>query len=146
MEQSPSWESHSSSASQENYILWNLMLHDHVCKSLTLVPILSQMHPHPPVSFKIHFGFFPSITRVPEMVSCQIFPPKFCWHLLLSCVCMPHPSQLWFHCPNDICEEYKSWSSLYSFLLPSLTFTILGPNLAHHPKCERPSYTPHKQR
>jgi len=27
------------------------MLHDHVCKSLPLVPILSQMHPYPLVLF-----------------------------------------------------------------------------------------------
>jgi len=46
MEQSPSSEANSHSASQETpHLLWNLKLHHCVYKSFPLVPILSQMTP-----------------------------------------------------------------------------------------------------
>jgi hypothetical protein len=45
MEQSPSWEANSSSASEEiPHILWNLKAH-YCCLSRTFVPVLSQMTP-----------------------------------------------------------------------------------------------------
>jgi hypothetical protein len=43
MEQSPSWEVTSLSASQENHLLWNMSVHCRVHKSLPLVPIPSHV-------------------------------------------------------------------------------------------------------
>jgi hypothetical protein len=65
MEQSPSWEANSSSASQEiPCFLWNTKVHYCIHKSLQPVPILSHInpvHPQPSQILKIHFQYYPPI-------------------------------------------------------------------------------------
>jgi hypothetical protein len=80
MEQNPSWEANSRSASQViSCLLWNPKVHDRDHRSLILTPILNQMrtvHTFPPYFPKIHSNI--------------IFPPAslrniliFSSHLLL---------------------------------------------------------------
>jgi len=85
MDQSSSWEANSHSASQETpCYFWNPNIY-RVLKSLSLVPILSQMYPvHTILSYlhKIHSStIFPTTLRSPKVVSSlQIFWPRFCMH------------------------------------------------------------------
>jgi hypothetical protein len=71
MEQGPSWEANSFSASQEiPCILWNPKVHYHIHKSPPPVPILSQLnavHAHPSNFLKIHFNiiiYYPTTMQV----------------------------------------------------------------------------------
>jgi hypothetical protein len=71
MEQSPSWEANSHSASQEIFLLlWNSKVHHRVHKSPQLVPVVAQMNPvHTfPLRFpkiqSIHFPFSRSFQRI----------------------------------------------------------------------------------
>jgi hypothetical protein len=78
MEQDPSWEANSHSASQEiPHLLWNPKVHYHAQNTPPLVPILSHMHPvHilPSCFPKIHSHvIFPSIPRSSE----GLFPSGF---------------------------------------------------------------------
>jgi hypothetical protein len=90
MEQRPSWEADSHSASQEiACLLWNPKVHYRVHKSLPLVPIHSHTNPcHtlPPYLLKVLCNIFlPSTPRSSEWsLPFRFFRPKFCMHFLCS--------------------------------------------------------------
>jgi len=94
MEQSPTWEAHSLSRSQEipppPLPVWNPKFHYRVHKSSPPVPILSPMYPvHvlPPISF-VHFSIIFTSTSSTYR-SFQSFRPKF-YVCFLSLPCMLH--------------------------------------------------------
>jgi hypothetical protein len=76
MDQSPSWEANSNSASQEiPRFLWNPMVHNRVHKSPPLVPIM--IHMHPVHNFPSHF----------PKIQFNIIFPATCRLGLPSCLC-----------------------------------------------------------
>jgi len=69
MEQSPSWEVNSHSASQEIlHLLWNMKVHYCVHKGPPLVPTLSQMHPLSRSFQRIHPNPRPCVTFCNKLV------------------------------------------------------------------------------
>jgi hypothetical protein len=137
MEPSPPWEAASRSAPQEfPNILWNPKVH-HVHKSPPLVPTLNHIHPvHTTTSYfsKIHF-----IIILASTARSSYWSASFCLsHQNLACI--PFLSMLATYTANHILidliiliifeEEYKFWSSsLCSFLQPSVTSSLFGPNI-----------------
>jgi hypothetical protein len=74
MEQSPSWEANSHSASKEiPCLLWNPKVHYCVNKSLSLVPVLSQM--------KLVHTFRLCFPKIPSNVTFPSMPRSFEWFL-----------------------------------------------------------------
>jgi hypothetical protein len=139
MEQSPSWESNSHSASQETpRLLWNPKVHDHVHKSPPVVRNLSQMnsvHKFPSEFPKIHSNiislFMPKSSEwsLPFKYSDQNFVCTS--HLHHACY-MRRPSHLPLRDHPIIIpgEAYKLWSSsLRSLLQSPATFSLLEPNI-----------------
>jgi len=118
MEQGPSWEAISHTASQEiTHLLWNSMVHYPLHNSLPLVPILSQVHPvhsFPPCLPKIHSNtVFPSG-----------FPTKILYAFLISPIHPTWPAHLIlldFISLTTFCEAYKLWSSSLCSLLQAPT-------------------------
>jgi hypothetical protein len=135
MEQSPSWEANSHSASQEfPRLLWNLTVYYRVYNSPPLVPILSQMNP-------VHT--FPHYLPYIQILSCHLhlgLPCCSCLHVFrplyvffippMRAMCSTH--LILFHLLVIILGEvYKLWSSsLCSLLHPPATSSFLSPNIS----------------
>ena len=106
MEQSPSWESDRSSASQEVlHISWNPEVHCRIHECPPPFPILSQINlvnASPSHFFKIHFS-----------INISFMPRSSKWSLFLGC---PHQNAVWTspvpltcHMPRP---SYSSWLGL----------------------------------
>jgi len=129
MEQSPSWEANNHSARQKiTHLLWNLEVHSHVQKSLSLVPVLSQMnlvYTFPPCFSKIHSGIIiPSFPRSskwsrPFGFSNQSF--VLISYISHVCYMAPHLTHLDLITLIIFSEEYKLWSSSLCIFLHFLT-------------------------
>jgi hypothetical protein len=142
MKHCSSWEANSHSASQE--ISWqNTVGHYHLCKSLSLVPILGQMnlfHTLPPMCLKFNpllsfhlclgllTGLFPSGVSFDLQGLNQNF---ICISYLFHACYMPHPSHPpWFDHPNNIWWSVQVWNSSFcSLLQPPSTSSLLGPSI-----------------
>jgi hypothetical protein len=132
LEQSPSWEANRFSASQEIlHILWNLKFHYHIHSAhhLSLFSASSIQSTTLTSHFlKIHLNIV-----IPSTSGSSLrFPHQnaeyasFLHHLCYK----PHPSYYSrFYHPKILCEEYRSLSSLYSFIHSPVTSSLRGPNI-----------------
>jgi len=133
-EQNPSWEVISCSASQDTAcLLWDRNVHYHVHRNSPQVPILNQMnliHTHPPYFYNIHSNInLPSMSRSSKWSVPFRFPNQkyVCTSHLFQMCCMPHhPHSPWSDNTNTW-WRVTWWSfSLYNFLQPPITSSILG--------------------
>ena len=138
MEQSPSWEANSFSASQEiTHIIRNTKVHSRVSQSPQLVPILGQIYPFhtlPTDFFTIHCNIFPpstsAISQLLLSFSCTLQDPLFISSPPHTCH-MSHTSHTLFDHRNNICCRVQIMSSsLRTFLHFPLASSILGPNIS----------------
>jgi hypothetical protein len=120
MEQSPSWETNSSSASQEiPHILCNPKVRYRIHKCPSSVPILSQINPiYASFHFvKIHLNIIlPSTPSLPRGLFLSGFPtnnPVYTSPLPHTCY-MPRPSHSsWFDHPNNRVSQ-QVWQQIES--------------------------------
>jgi hypothetical protein len=138
MQQRPSWEANSFSASQEiSHILWNPEVHYCIHNSLPPVPILSQLNPvHVPPShfFKIHLNIIP-----PSMPGSAKWSPSLrspyqnpvCTALFpIRATCPAHLILLDLITRIILGDEYRSLSSsLCSLLHSPVNSSLLGQNI-----------------
>jgi len=137
MQQSTSSEANHFSASQEiPRIFWNQKVHCRMHKGPAPVPVLSQInsaHAPPSHFLKIHLNIiFPPIPGSSKWSLSLRFPhqnPVRTSPLSYSCY-MHHPSHSSrFDYPHSSGEQYKSLSSLCSFLHSPVISSILGLNI-----------------
>ena len=135
MEWSPSWETDSSSASQEILpILWKANVRYHVHKIPPFLSILRQTKPvHAILTTFLKMRFNIIYSYVFWAVSFpQVSPPKPCKHLsTIRATCPAYPSHLFDLITRiKFGEEYRSLSSsLCSLLHSPVTSSLLGPNI-----------------
>jgi hypothetical protein len=135
MEQSPSWEANSHSASQEiPRLLWILKVHYLIHKTIPLVPILSQMHQvhtSPHYLPKIHSNItLLSMPRSSEWSLLSGFQTKVLYEFLkarIRATCPAHFILLGLVTLITLREAYKLWSSsLCSLHQPPATDILLS--------------------
>ena len=119
MEQSPSWEANSSSASEGiSHILWNQKVQYRVHKSPPLFPILSQINPVLTGLFNFHLSF-----HVRQGFQVDSLPRCSCRNTVCT-----FPVLYIFHIP---CQSYFSW-----FAYPNI-FIYLSSSLIMHEATHR---------
>jgi len=131
MEQSPSWEANSHSASHEiSGILWNPKVHYRVHKRQLLIPILSQknsVHTFTPYFCKIHSNIIPSRPRSSKWSLLFRFSNQnyICiFHLPIRATSPAHLILLHLITLPMFDDAHKTWSSsLFSVLQPHATYS-----------------------
>jgi len=129
-------EDNNQSASQEiPCLLWNLKVHYWVQKSLSLVPVLSQMNP-------VHSNtLFPSMPRLFKWFFPWGSQSKFCSisHFIHACYILHLTHPPWFNCHKNICRSIQVTKLLIMqssptschFLCPRYKYSLQLPALKH---------------
>jgi hypothetical protein len=140
MEQSPSWEADSHSASQEiPLLLWSLKVLYRVYKSSSPVPILSHenpVHTFPPYFPKISSNILPSASRSPKWSLPLRFSDQ---NFVLPHSCPTSLILLYLMSLIPFSAAYKLWSSsLCSLFQPPATYFSYVPIFSSAPCSQTP--------